>query len=253
MHRAPVEGFIRTKTISRENWMDGRQGWEGTFTSCVFTVYEFRNMWTYHLLKNENQNSSVNGHAWGSRGLPSTGWVTFPCAVHQDTHVQVSGVPAPSQGEEGALADAQRRRTCYQGTLKSSFVSGKAVVSRPHPCPLSQPVVSGIPSPPAARASFLPPRKSLWPRGGEEREAEAGKGQHPLFPKDVIHSQMSFPEARCHTASCPLNPGISSLHMTQSDGTKNREHEPVCARVCPPVHICGPRSSVHSLIHSSHQ
>lgn len=95
-----------------------------------------------------------------------------------------------------------------------------------------------------------PPRKSLWPRGGEGREAEAGKGQHPLFPKDVIHSQMSFPAARCHTASCPLNPGISSLHMTQSDETKNREHEPVCARVCPPVHICGPRSSVHSLIPS---
>lgn len=166
--------------------MDGRQGWEGTFTSCVFTVYEFRNRWTYHLLKNENQNSSVNGHAWGSRGLPSTGWVTFPCAVHQDTHVQVSGVPAPSQGEEGALADAQRRRTCYQGTLKSSFVSGKAVVSRPHPCPLSQPVVSGIPSPPAARASFLPPGRASGLEVGRRGRQRLGRGS-------ILSSQrMSF-------------------------------------------------------------
>lgn len=88
-------------------------------------------------------------------------------------------------------------------------------------------------------------------RGGEGREALAGKGPPPLFPKDVIHSQMSFPEAGCHTASCPLNPGISSLAMTQNNGTKNRKHGPVCVCVCPPVHNCGTPASIHSSCQST--
>lgn len=171
-------------------------------------------MWTYHLLKNENQNSSVNGHAWGPRGLPSTGWVPFPCAVHQDTQVQVSGVPAAPQWEEGALADAQRRRTCYQGTLKSSFVSGKAAVSRPHPCPLSQPVVSGIPSPPAARASFLPPEEPLasrWRgeggRGWEGAASSLPKGCHS-FP-DVV-SRGKMPHCQLSSKSWHLQPAYDT-------------------------------------------
>ena len=79
---------------------------------------------------------------------------------------------------------------------------------------------------------LLQEHHSFSGRGGEGREALAGQGPPPLFPKDVIHSQMSFPEAGCHTASCPLNPGIPSLPMTQRNGTKNRKHEPACVHLC---------------------
>lgn len=134
-------------------------------------------------------------------------------------------------------------------TLKGSFVSGKAAVSTLHPHPPLTPAVPGIPPPPAVRASFLPRRASGLEVGSEGRH-RLGRdvilsSQRMSFIPDVISRGMMPP------CQLPLNLGISSLSMTQSNGTETAEHDCVYAWAYPPGHICGPCPGIHSLIHSS--
>lgn len=67
--------------------------------------------------------------------------------------------------------------------------------------------------------------------GWEGVSSSLPKGCHS-FP-DVISRGMMPPH------QLPCNPGISSLHMIQSNGTKRAEHEHGRTGVCPPVHIWG--------------
>lgn len=146
-------------------------------------------------------------------------------------------------------------------TLKGSFVSGKAAVSTLHPCPPSrlEPAFSGLPPTTCYKSIIFvslltttpalhtptPPRPSGFEVGKGGREALAGKERHPLFPKDVIHSQMSFPEKLYH----PVNPGMSSLCMIWSSAMRRAEHEHGCTCLCPPAHIWGQALAfIHTLI-----
>lgn len=232
--------------------MEGSSG-RGTFIACMFPVFEFWNVWMYLLVQKLKSKRFVNRYTLDTWGLPGTaGLVPIP-------HGSASG--GANTGLCFSYCSTIGRERLGRGPGQEDMISSdfkglfwfQTAVSTPHPCPPLTPTRRlWDPSTTCCKGIFLP-RKSLWAWGGEGREALAGKGHHPLFPKDVIHSQMSFSEAWCHSASCPLNLGIPRLHMTQSNGTKKAEHERVGARVCPTVHICSSRSGIPSLIHSSFQ